>query len=173
MLQRVVLHYERGAGQMTITGMAKQLGVSTMTIYRRCKKNGVDIESLRDDVNGELSAAGVAAIASLFDATAPQRAITGDVTQIQPDHNGVAQTMPQGPGAGAAAVLQAKLDGAIALIEQLTGERDALREQVAALQAALAAEQADRQAERRLLTAGVEGEADSHGRRRWWQWLRR
>ena len=28
---------------MTLTDMAKQLGVSTMTIYRRCEKNGVNV----------------------------------------------------------------------------------------------------------------------------------
>lgn len=156
---------------MTITSMAKQLGVSTMTIYRRAKKKGVAIEELRDTETGELTSAGVAVIASLFDATTPQAALTGDATQIQPDYNGDAQTASQGPGAASTAVLQAKLDGMTALVEQLTSERDALREQLAAAQAALAAEQADRQAERRLLTGDV-GEG-AQPRRRWWPWARR
>jgi AcrR family transcriptional regulator len=156
---------------MTITGMAKQLGVSTMTIYRRAKKKGVLLDDLRDGETGQLTAAGVAVIASLFDATTPQTALTGDATQIQPRYNGDAQTAPQGASTASAAVLQAKLDGMTALVEHLTSERDDLRQQVAALTAALAAEQADRQAERRLLTGDV-GEG-AQPRRRWWPWTRR
>lgn len=156
---------------MTITGMAKQLGVSTMTVYRRVKKKGIAIEELRDTETGELTSAGVAVIASLFDVTTPQTAVTGDATQIQSDYNGDAQTASQGPVAASTAVLQAKLDGMTALVEQLTSERDALREQLAAAQAALAAEQADRQSERRLLTGDVAEAAQP--RRRWWPWARR
>lgn len=147
------------------------MGVSTMTIYRRCKKHGVNLEGLRDVQNGELTAEGVAAIAALFDTTSPQMAVTDDATQIQQACNGVAQTASQGLLDASMAILQAKLDGANALIEQLTGERDALREQLTAAQAALAAEQADRQAERRLLT-GDAGEA-ARSRRIWWPWARR
>ena len=163
---------------MTITEMAKQLEVSTMTIYRRCKKKGIDVAELRDADTGHLSAAGVAAIASLFDATRPQGAITGDATQVQPIYNGDAQTASQGlvgDSTATVAVLQAKLDGANALIVQLTGERDALREQLAAAQAALAAEQADRQHERRLLTGDVgDGGEAGQSRRVWrWPWARR
>lgn len=159
---------------MTLTEMAKQLNVSPMTIYRRLKKNGYEIGSMRDVSTGELTAAGVSVIASLFDTTTPQTAITGDATQIQQGCNGVAQTASQGLLDASTAILQAKLDGANALIEQLTGERDALREQLAAAQAALAAEQADRQAERRLLTGGVDGEPAAQPRRWWrWPWARR
>lgn len=152
---------------MTVTGIAKQLNVSTMTVYRRCKKNGVLLDDLRDSETGELTAAGVAAIASLFDATGPQTALTDDTTRMSQGYDGVAQTASQ----AACDVLQARLDGANAVIEQLTSERDELRRQVAALTAALAAEQEDRQAERRLLTGDV-GEA-GQSRRRWWPWARR
>lgn len=137
---------------MTITAMAKQLGVSTMTIYRRCEKNSVNIKDLRDDASGELTAEGVAVIASLFDTTSPQTAITDDTTRLQRD----TQTASQAEAAATIAVLQAKLEGVAELVSQLTGERDSLREQLAAAQAALAAEQADRQAERRLLTGSVD-----------------
>lgn len=161
---------------MTITALARQLGCSTMTIYRRCEKNGIVVGDYRDGPNGEVSAEGVAVIAALFDTTGPQTAFTGDATQLQPDYNDDAQTTSQGPGAASAAILQAKLDGAVALIEQLTSERDELRRQLAAVQAALAAEQADRQAERRLLTGSVGGElgeAAAQPRRRWrWPWAR-
>lgn len=157
---------------MTITAMAKELNVSTMTIYRRCKKNGVHIDDLRDETSGELTAAGVAAIASLFDTTTPQRATTGDATPIQHDYNSATQTAPQGPEAASIAVLEAKLEGAAVLIEQLTSERDALREQLAAAQAALNAMIEDRQAERRLLTGSVDGDPGAPRRRRWWPWGR-
>jgi len=156
---------------MTITGIAKQLNVSTMTIYRRCKKNGIALDDLRDTETGELTAAGASVIASLFDATGPQTALTGDATRTSQGYDGVAQTASQ----AACDVLQARLDGANAVIEQLTSERDDLRRQVAALTAALEREQTDRQAERRLLTAGVDGEAGeaAQPRRRWWPWARR
>lgn len=152
---------------MTITGMAKQLGVSTMTVYRRAKKKGVVLDDLRDNETGELTAAGVAVIASLFDATTPQTALTDDATQTQPGYNGDAQTASQ----AACELLQARLDGANAVIEQITSERDDLRRQVAALTAALQAEQADRASERRLLTGGDDGSGQP--RRRWWQWGRK
>ena len=159
---------------MTITDMAKQLNVSTMTIYRRCKKSGVKLDELRDASNGRLTSEGVAIIASLFDATMPQMAVTDDATQLQPDHNSETQPTPQGASTSDMAVqvaaLTATVDGMRVLIEQLTSERDALREQVAALTAALQAEQADRQHERRLLTGGQ----DAGSRRRWrWPWERR
>ena len=137
---------------MTLTAIARELGVSNMTIYRRCKKRGVNIEELRDSDTGEITAAGVAVIASLFDATAPQMAPTGDATQMQPGCNGDAQTASQGQAGPSEAVLQAQVDG---------------------LTAALQAEQADRQAERRLLTGGA-GDPDGQPRRRGlFGWLRR
>lgn len=157
---------------MTITALSKQLNVSTMTIYRRCKKHGVKLDSLRDEVTGELTSDGVAVIASLFDATRPEQALTGDATRMQQVTQPVAQTASQGQ----LDVLQAKLDGMTALVGQLTGERDALREQLAAAQAALAAEIQDRQAERRLLAAGATdpgGDPPEPARRRWrWPWAR-
>lgn len=160
---------------MTITGMAKQLNVSTMTVYRRCKKNGVAIDELRDANTGELTAAGVAAIASLFDTTTPQTALTGDATRTPQDNNSDAQTASQGASTADMAVrvaaLTATVDGLRGMVEQLTGERDELRRQVAALTAALQREQDDRQVERRLLKGDV-GEAGQP--RRWrWPWARR
>lgn len=152
--------------------MAKQLGVSTMTIYRRCEKNGVNVDDLRDGPRGPLTSDGVSIIASMFDTTTPQTALADDATQTSQDMSHTTQDTSQGPGAASAAVLQAKLDGMVALVDQLTGERDELRRQLAAAQAALAAEQADRQAERRLLTGGDEVQ-HTQPRRRWWGWWRR
>ena len=161
---------------MTITGMAKQLNVSTMTIYRRCKKSGVVLDELRDANTGELTSAGVSVIASLFDTTTPQMALTGDATHAPQGNNGTPQTASQGAAAAdmtaQVAALTATVDGLRGLVEQITGERDELRRQVAALTAALEREQADRQAERRLLTGGDGGEAGQP--RRWrWPWARR
>ena len=151
--------------------MAKQLGVSTMTIYRRCEKNGVNVDELRDGPRGPLTSAGVATIASMFDTTGPQTALADDATQTPQDMSHATQDTSQGPAAASAAVLQAKLDGMMMLADQLSSERDALREQLAAAQAALAAEQADRQAERRLLTGGDDVQ-HAQPRRRWWGWWR-
>ena len=153
--------------------MAKQLNVTTMTIYRRLEKNGLNIADLRDGDKGPLTSEGVAIIASLFDTTTPQTALTSDATPTQPGYNPGGNSGITGPSDDSTAVLRAKLDGMTALVEQLQGERDALREQLAAAQAALAAEQADRQAERRLLTGGVDGEPAAQPRRRWrWPWAR-
>ena len=145
---------------MTVVNLARQLGVSTMTIYRRAKKRGIVLNELRDDLTGELTAEGVATLAALFDATGAEMTATRDATRPAQGCN----TETQWGDVGGAAVLQARLDGAMALIEQRTSERDDLRRQVealaAALAAALATEQADRQDERRLLT----------GRGRGWRW---
>lgn len=153
---------------MTLTAMARQLNTSPMTVYRRLKRAGVNIEELRDAGSGQLTAAGVSTIAALFDTTTPQTAITGDATQIQHDDKRDATGVTQ-DAATAAAVLQAKLDGANAIIEQLTSERDELRRQLDAVTAALHAEQADRANERRLLTAGEAG--DGQQRRGIFRWF--
>lgn len=155
--------------------MAKQLNVTTMTIYRRLEKNGLNIADLRDGDKGPLTSEGVAIIASLFDTTTPQTALTGDTTRTPQDNNSDAQTASQGASTADMAVqvaaLTATVDGLRGMVEQLTGERDELRRQVAALTAALQREQDDRQAERRLLTGDV-GEAGQP--RRWrWPWARR
>ena len=146
---------------MTLAAMARQLDTTTMTIYRRLKRKGVDIASLRDDTSRELTPAGMSIIASLFDgqsATAPEPAaeqvITGDSEQGATLYTQVC-------------VLQARLDGAEALIEQLTNERDDLRRQLTAALAALATEQADRQQERLLLTDGQQRRRGLFG------WIRR
>lgn len=150
---------------MTLAAMARQLNTTTMTIYRRLKRKGVDIASLRDDVSGELTPAGMSIIASLFDGQGAttleqgaghdaEQVITGDAEQGATLYTQVC-------------VLQARLDGAEALIEQLTNERDDLRRQLAAALAALATEQADRQQERLLLTDGQQRRRGLFG------WIRR
>ena len=146
---------------MTLAALARQLNTTTMTIYRRLKRNGVSIDELRDSTTGNLTPAGVSIIAALFDepaATAPeqppQRDATSDTEQGTTEANA--------PRWNECDVLRAQLEGARDLIEQLTGERDELRRQLAAAQAALAAEQADRANERRLLTGTASEHAEGY-----------
>lgn len=131
---------------MTLTEISKELGVTTMTVYRRMKKAGINIEELRDNKTGDITGYGASVIASLFPNTHHKgvQQVTTDFTACNTTGNNSTET----------AVLLAKLEGANALIEQLTNERDELRRQLATITAALQAEQADRQEERKLLTGG-------------------
>lgn len=151
---------------MTLTALAAQLNTSTMTIYRRLKRNGVSVDELRDTRTGELTAEGASVIAALFDGqsgtSAEQPAEHGATREAERDKTGDAL---------AVAVLEAKLEGAAALIAQLTGERDELRRQLGAALAALATEQGDRQQERRLLTGASGDPSVFEPQRR--GWLRR
>lgn len=154
---------------MTITALAKQLKVSPMTVYRRCKKNGVSIDELRDGDGGELTQYGVELIASFFDNTSRQKDAQGDATDMPQRGATVATSANEGEKPDletAAAVLQAKLDGANAMIEQLRAENGELRRQLDAVTAMLAAEQADRANERLLLSAGSPASDDGQQKRR-------
>ena len=161
---------------MTVKAMAKALDTSTMTIYRRLKRNGINIDDLRDDATGELTTAGASTIAALFrttattdDEQAAQQIVTDTVTGDATDDDLTGSTGSTGSGS-TVAVLQAKLDGAQALIDMLTDERDDLRRQLAQVTAALQAEQADRQRERLMLTGGDGGQHDDL-RRGWFRRL--
>ena len=148
-----------------------------MTIYRRLKENGVNVAELRDADTGELTAAGASIIASMFPnagvtdgKTDPSQDATDVVQRDDTDHNG----QVTGDGSTVAAVLQAKLDGANALIQQLTDERDELRRQLATVTAALEREQTDRQQERLMLTASSAATSNDDGQVRragWWRRL--
>lgn len=143
---------------MTIVEMAKELGVAPMTVYRRLKRKGLAVADLRD-ADGGLTAEGVAAIASLFDATFPQRAPQADATQTQPAAQPDAQRETE-----TAAVLAAKLDAANETIRRLDAEIELLRGQVSTLTGLLQAEQSTAQ---RLLTDGRRAGGGLFG------WLRR
>lgn len=129
--------------------MAKELNVSTMTIYRRLKRAGVDVAELRDDATGELTSEGVAIIGNLF-------STTGSATQPPP--------APQPAADVEAAVLRAKLDAAEDTVARLDAECERLRRQVDTLTAMLQAEQQQRQ---RLLPDGQQRRGGLFG------WLRR
>lgn len=162
---------------MTLTELARQLDTTTVTIYRKLKRRGIRVETLRDENTGDLTPAGVQTIAALYDtpgrAVTPDDGDTGHNAQALQDVSPITDqstTPVTEPDALPAAVLAARLEGAEALIAQLTGERDALRAQLDAALAALQREQADRQSERRLLTGGTDD--DPRPRRRW-PWSRR
>lgn len=124
---------------MTITGMAKELNVSAMTVYRRMKRAGVNVTELRDDATGELTSEGVAVIGNLFSTTGTTTTTTGSATQPQPAAD------------VEAAVLRAKLDAAEDTVARLDAECERLRQQVDTLTAMLQAEQQQRM---RLLPDG-------------------
>lgn len=155
---------------MTIAQMAARLGVSSMTIYRRLRRNGLDIADMRDD-SGALTADGVATIGALFDNSG---AITGDADGITDDATKAEQVTKHDTEQSnmiELARLQEQNEGLRALLMQVQSERDSLREQLATAQAALAAEIADRASERRLLAAGAGGDGDGgQDRRRRWRW---
>ena len=56
---------------MNITGMAKHLGTSKPTLYKRVKDAGLNLDELRDKDTGELTEKGYSAIAALFDDKTP------------------------------------------------------------------------------------------------------
>ena len=136
---------------MTITGIARDLNVSPMTVYRKCRKNGVDLGSLRDK-NGKISQHGASVIASLFDATGEQDPQTSDSPA-----NNVSQAVE-------IAVLRERVTALSDQLKAVYDERDRLREQVDRLTGLLEAEQRQRQ---QLLTDG------SQQRRGLFAWLRR
>lgn len=165
---------------MTLKAIAEELNTTTMTIYRRLEKNSIAIAELRDADTGEITPAGAAVIASLFKNTGTTEdnervkqiitdVLTGDTQGATGE---AAQQTPASSGTEAAqvAALMATVEGLRALVAQLEGERDELRRQLSQVTAALQAEQADRQQERRALTAGTgesTGSAQDQQRRGW------
>ena len=144
---------------MTITGMAKELNVSAMTVYRRMKRAGVNVTELRDDATGELTSEGVAVIGSLFDATGQQAAQQADAPRTQP----AAQPDTQ-PAEVEAAVLRVKLEASEATVQRLEDEVQRLRGECDRLVSMLEVEQRQRQ---QLLTDGQQRRGGLFG------WLRR
>jgi len=134
-----------------MTGIARDLNVSTMTIYRRLKRENINLDDLRDK-NGEISAHGASVIASLFDATGEQDAQTSET----PADN-VSQAVE-------IAVLRERVTALSDRLAAVCDERDRLREQVDRLTGLLEAEQRQRQ---QLLTDG------NQQRRGLFAWLRR
>lgn len=144
---------------MTLTEIAKGLGVSPMTVYRRLGKAGLNIADLRDEGTGEITAEGVAVIGSLFDATGQQTAQQTDATRTQP----AAQPDTQ-PAEVEAAVLRVKLEASEATVKRLEDEVQRLRGECDRLVSMLEVEQRQRQ---QLLTDGRQRRGGLFG------WLRK
>lgn len=149
---------------MTVLELADVLHVSPSTLYRRCRKKGVDVAAYRDADTGALSQEGITAISALFDSVTSQ-GVPGDrgaavsVTQQNTD-DAVLQL----------AILQEQLAAARRELDIVTRERDRLLDQLADMTAALKAEQADRAQERLLLTGSG---SDDPPRRGLFSWFRR
>lgn len=56
----------RGVTHMTLADLAKQLNVSTRTIYRKCAQNGLSVSELRNG-DGTISDESIALIGAMFD----------------------------------------------------------------------------------------------------------
>ena len=56
---------------MNVTQLAKHLGISKPTLYKRVKDAGLQLDDLRDSATGELTAQGAATISALFDDKTP------------------------------------------------------------------------------------------------------
>jgi septal ring factor EnvC (AmiA/AmiB activator) len=131
-----------------------------MTVYRRLKRENINIDDLRD-AGGKLTPQGAATIASLFDADGDNQQHdeqTSDTTDEQ--HANVAQAVEL-------AVLRERIAALTDKLASLTDERDRLRQQVDTLTAMLQAEQQQRQ---RLLT---DGGVDHQQRRGLFGWFKR
>ena len=62
---------KREADYVNVTNMAKHLGTSKPTLYKRVKQAGLNLDDLRDKDTGELTASGASALAALFDDHTP------------------------------------------------------------------------------------------------------
>ena len=124
---------------MTLTQLAKRFDTTTMTIYRRLDKKGVNIKDLRDDNTKEITPAGESIIAALFDApreTPAQQGIERNATDdVQRDAQPIEVEL---------AVLRERLKAAEDMLTAVCGERDRLLEQVDTLTAMLRTEQQQR-----------------------------
>lgn len=56
---------------MNVTQLAKHLGISKPTLYKRVKDAGLQLDDLRDKATGELTAQGAGVISALFDDKTP------------------------------------------------------------------------------------------------------
>ena len=129
---------------MTLAAIAKELNTTTMTIYRRLKRAGITMDQLRDAQTGEVTTYGASVIAGLFDSIRTE-------AEHEAEHVTTGEAQQD---AVTVAVLTERLAAAEDVIRRLEQERDRLITQLEAVNAALAAEQVDRQRERAALLPG-------------------
>ena len=162
---------------MTLKAIADELNTTTMTIYRRLAKSGHNVQEIRDADTGEITTQGASLIASLFKnaPTSEQEiAIKQAITEVMTGNatgDNEQRDADRGAEAAQVAALSATVDGLRQLVAQIEGERDELRRQLAQVTAALQAEQADRQHERRLLRGDTGDAGQDQGRRGFFQRL--
>lgn len=117
---------------MTIAEIAARLGVSKQAVYQKIKRAGLSINALKDHNTGEFTDDGAQTIVNLFN-NAPRSDVdvstpsAGQVETINALNSDIDR-------------LKTEVDRLNNLVEQLTGERDFLRE--ALLQAQKSADQA-------------------------------
>lgn len=101
---------------MTMTELAKQIGVSKQTLYNRVKAAGINLDEMRDKSTGELTSSAFYTLSSLFDGQERVKAV--ETSKQNTDHT---QNLT---------ALQAQIDG-------LRRENELLREMLAAKDAEL------------------------------------
>lgn len=108
---------------MTIKEAADRYGVSRQAIYQRLKRQGIQIDRLRDTETGELTAEGVAILSNMFTEAeaAPDRTADKEREQIDALTAEVKALQDQ------ASSLTAQVATLTAQVAAITDERDFLR----------------------------------------------
>ena len=110
---------------MTIQEIAKKHGISAQAAYKRLKKAGIDIASLKDG-SGKLTEEGVRKVLEVFPDDAPEterlkaelNRLTTEVEKLTTDNNQLSTEVER---------LKADNNRLTTQVEMMTGERDNLR----------------------------------------------
>lgn len=108
---------------MTIKEAAARYGVSRQAIYQRLKRQGLQVDTLRDPKTGELTPDGEATLSSMFTEAEAAEQTTPDNNQAQID----ALTAERDALRDQVAQLTSQVDTINAQLATLTDERDFLR----------------------------------------------
>jgi polyhydroxyalkanoate synthesis regulator phasin len=108
---------------MTIKEAAARYGVSRQAIYQRLKRQGLQVDMLRDPKTGELTPEGEATLSSMFTEAEATEPTTPDNNQAQID----ALTAERDALRDQVAQLTSQVDTISAQLATLTDERDFLR----------------------------------------------
>lgn len=108
---------------MTIKEAAARYGVSRQAIYQRLKRQGLQVDTLRDPKTGELTPEGEATLSSMFTEAEATEPTTPDNKQAQID----ALTAERDALRDQVVQLTSQVDTINAQLATLTDERDFLR----------------------------------------------